>query len=302
MQRQWKALLVGLVSLAALGVGVVVGRVTAPRVAPAPIAVADGVTQQVGQAEVKAGEPKAPVAEGMMGPVASPEARAAAEVPWAVGTCPGGYGPGMMGWGAGMMEPGGVGGMMGNGMAPGYGMMGEPPAAPLTVDEARAAVEDFLRRWGDENLGIREIMVFDNHAYAQIVEQDTGIGAMEVLVDPVTKAVYPEHGPNMMWNTKYSPMQAGWQGMMMTWWAGGTPTPPSLDEATAVAQAQQFLETAFPGQGYQAAEPVPFYGYYTLHILKDGEPVGMLSVHGESGAVFLHFWHGRLVAMEEAGE
>jgi hypothetical protein len=29
----------------------------------------------------------------------------------------------------------------------------------------------------------------------------------------VTLAVYPGHGPNMMWNQKYSPMGGG--GMMM---------------------------------------------------------------------------------------
>jgi hypothetical protein len=38
-----------------------------------------------------------------------------------------------------------------------------------------------------------------------------------------------------------------------------------------------------------------FYGYYTFHIEKSGEPVGMLSVNGFSGAVWYHDWHGDLV-------
>ncbi len=43
----------------------------------------------------------------------------------------------------------------------------------------------------------------------------------------------------------------------------------------------------------------PFYGYYTLHILRDGETVGMLSVNGYSAQAFLHSWHGDFVEMTE---
>jgi hypothetical protein len=165
-------------------------------------------------------------------------------------------------------------------------------------------VETFLARLGDENLEVGEIMIFDNHAYAQIIEKDTGIGAMEVLVDPLTLAVYPEHGPNMMWNLKYSPMVRGnfaMMGMM-----GGflfddaqalePEMPISAQEAVQLAQA--YLDRFLPdAEADEHADP--FYGYYTLHILRDGETVGMLSVNGYNGQVFLHTWHGRLLEVSQ---
>jgi hypothetical protein len=223
----------------------------------------------------------------------------------------GGYGRGMMG--GGMMGSGAYGpGMMGLGSG-GYGpgMMGSGSSAlfgvePLTVEQAQEALTDYLAARGDENLVLGEIMIFDNHAYAEIVEADSGIGALELLVDPVTLAVYPEHGPNMMWNLKYSPMAGfGGYGIMGRWYSGGSARPldPSaemtVDPAEAVEAAQDYLDRYLPGTAV-GEEVDPFYGYYTLHILRDGTIVGMLSVNGYSGQVFLHTWHG--VFVEMAGE
>jgi hypothetical protein len=131
-------------------------------------------------------------------------------------------GPGMMGGhgGYGMMGPGMMGGhggygMMGPSMMGGYGYGVSNDVEPLTVGEAREAVESYLTSFGDSDLVIEEIMIFDNNAYAIIVEESTGIGAFELLVDPVTKAVFPEYGPNMMWNLKYGMMSSfGGYGMM----------------------------------------------------------------------------------------
>jgi hypothetical protein len=46
-----------------------------------------------------------------------------------------------------------------------------------------------------------------------------------------------------------------------------------------------------------------FPGYYTLHVLEDGETVGMLSVNSYTGQVFFHHWHGDFIEManEEHG-
>lgn len=209
---------------------------------------------------------------------------------------------GMMGGGilgTGMMG----GGMMGGGMMGGTRLYG---LEPLTLPEAEAALTDYLAALGDETLKLGEIMIFDNHAYAEIVETDTGIGAMEMLVDPVTQAVYPEHGPNMMWNLKYGPM-AGFGGSGMMGGMMGRLGVPGLaaDEPTvempvsaqeAVEAAQNYLDLYLPGT--EADEHAdPFYGYYTLHITRDGETVGMLSVNGYSAQVFLHSWHGGFVEM-----
>jgi hypothetical protein len=202
-----------------------------------------------------------------------------------------GYGRGMMGLGPGAYGPG----MMGFGSS---ALLG---AEPLSVEQAQEALADYLETLGDENLQVGEVMIFDNHAYAEIVEADSGIGAMQLLVDPVTLAVYPEHGPNMMWNLKYSPMAGyGMMGWMRGWYAGGQAIDPA-DEMTvspeqAVAAAQDYLDRYLPGAA--AAEEVnPYYGYYTLHILREGETIGMLSVNGYSGQVFLHTWHADFVEM-----
>jgi len=213
-----------------------------------------------------------------------------------------GYGPGMMGRGYGpdMMDG------YGPGMMDGYGWDDDLSGVePLSIDQAEGAVEGYLAALGDDDLALEEVMIFDNHAYAEVVEQSTGIGAMELLIDPVTLAVYPEHGPNMMWNLKYSPMAggAGGYGMMGPGMMGGriapsedvsAEMPVSADEA--VEAAQRYLDEALPGAEVdEHAEP--FYGYYTLHVTQGGEVIGMLSVNGYSGQVFPHTWHGDFIEM-----
>jgi hypothetical protein len=51
--------------------------------------------------------------------------------------------------------------------------------------------------------------------------------------------------------------------------------------------------------GAKADSALPFYGYYTLDILRDGQPAGMLSVNGYTQQVFVHTWHGDFVEMSE---
>jgi hypothetical protein len=194
--------------------------------------------------------------------------------------------------------------MMGSGMM-GTGMMGNgglyANATPLSLEAAQQALDQFLQSYKNEDLAVGEIMIFDNHAYAEIVEQSTGIGAMEMLVGPVTLAVAPEHGPNMMWNLKYGAM-AGYGGGMMGIY-GNTPSQPAeissempVTLEQAVESAQRYLDTYLPGT--QADEQAdPFYGYYTLHVLRDGKVIGMISVNGYTGQVFLHTWHGDFVEM-----
>lgn len=208
------------------------------------------------------------------------------------GAYPGGvYGPGMMG---------------GTGMMGDYGMMDgvwgsrAEDAEPLSIDQASQAVQETIDTLDDENLELGEVMIFDNHAYAQIIESDTGMGAMEVLVDPVTLDVYPEYGPNMMWNQRYGHMGSGrgygMGGMMGGWTGGSDDGEMSVSPEQAVEIAQNYLDEA--QSGAQADEHADaFYGYYTLHVLEDGEVAGMLSVNGTTGDVFPHTWHGNFVEM-----
>jgi len=215
-------------------------------------------------------------------------------------------GPGMMGgWQAG---PGGAYGMMGPGMMYQWSVPEGVPA--LSVEDATAAIEEYLADLGNDDLELHEVMVFDNHAYAEIVEKSTGIGAMEVLVHPLSMAVLPEPGPNMMWNLKYGHM-AGYggmmgpgQGMMGPGFNQGDLPDVSADMPVSAEQAvelaQDFLDAN--QSGLTAGEAEAFYGYYTLHTLRDGDVVGMLSVNGYSGDVFPHTWHGELITMSEVHE
>jgi hypothetical protein len=111
----------------------------------------------------------------------------------------------------------------------------------------------------------------------------------------------------MMWNLKYgginhSNMMGGGGGMMGGW--NYQETPPanvsaemSVAPEQAVTIAQEYLDANISG-ATAATDPMKFYGYYTLDFEKDGKIVGMLSLNGTSGQVFLHTWHGNFI--EEA--
>lgn len=223
-------------------------------------------------------------------------------------------GQGMMGGGFsngyGMMGYGNGYGMMRSGN--GYGMMGSygynnPAATPLTVDQAYQGAGTYLASLNNLDLKIAEVMVFDNNAYVRVIEQSTGIGAFELLVDPTTLAVYPEHGPNMMWNLKYAgvnhqSMMGGRGGMMGNALSSTTPADVSPDMPVssdqALQAAQQYLDTALPGTT-TAADADPFYGYYTIDFLRDGKIIGMLSINGFNSQIFMHTWHGTFIAAQD---
>lgn len=199
-------------------------------------------------------------------------------------------------------------GMMGSGMMGGYGFGGLADADPLSIEEAETAVNRYLASLGDNDLALGEVMIFDNHAYAQILDKSSNSGAFEVLVDPVSGNVYPEPGPNMMWNTEYGHMggtggygmMGGMMGRGMRGSFGFDPDAEiSVTGEEAIAIAQQYLDTYLNGTtADDTADPFP--GYYTIHILRDGETIGMMSVNAYTGQVFLHHWHGEFLEM--AGE
>lgn len=88
----------------------------------------------------------------------------------------------------------------------------------LDVELLEEKVNDYINNI-DENLEIADVFIFsDSDYYYSIVEKDTGMGAMELLVNPYTGSVYLEYGPNMMWNLKYGMMRnsnmMGFGGMM----------------------------------------------------------------------------------------
>ena len=73
--------------------------------------------------------------------------------------------------------------------------------------------------------------------------------------------------------------------------------PISADQA--LEYAQRYLDANAPGIEV-ADEADGFYGYYTIHVLRDGQIYGMLSVNGYSGQVWYHNWHGDFIDMRES--
>jgi len=221
-------------------------------------------------------------------------------------------------WG-GMM--GGRGGMMGRGygLGPSTGITGTIPygpggcpmyggwggstgtGTPISIEQAITAARQYVATYGNPDLTLTEVMEFTDNFYAEVAEKSTGVHALELLINRYTGAVSPEPGPNMMWNTKYGRM-GGWmggmlRGMMGGWWRrpgdSMTVTPEQAEQ-----QAQQWLDTYLPGT-IVAEEADTFYVYYTIHVLKNGQVYGMLSVNGYSGQVWYHTWHGDFIGMRE---
>ena len=214
-----------------------------------------------------------------------------------------GYGdPGMM-WNApgwddkdipcadeGVGRPGMMGGDWGA-MPCGQGYPAPGGTGSLSLEDAQAAVERYIQ--GYEGLHVTEVMEFERNFYAIVAEEDTGIGAIELLIDKGSGAVGPEPGPNMMWNARYG-MHGGRMGMGRMW-GGQASGEMVLSPREAEQAAQRWLDANLPGRS--AGEADAFYGYYTLHFLRDGQIDGMLSVHGSSGDVWFHSWHGGFIAM-----
>jgi len=187
-----------------------------------------------------------------------------------------------------------------------------PPPAPVTLDEAKAIAQQYLASLGNPNLGVKEIMEFQNNFYIIYYEKDTGIGAFEMLIwkevpsygmmgngmgmgggmmggNIMIGVIMPEPGPNMMWNTKYSMMR----GMMGSRWQPTASSQMQVSEQDAKSIAENYLSQNFSGAHVEGV--TRFYGYYTFDFERDGEIIGMLSVNGYNGNVWYHSWHGAFI-------
>jgi hypothetical protein len=161
------------------------------------------------------------------------------------------------------------------------------PTTSITIDKATEIAQRYLASLNNPDLAVGDVEEYLLNFYVQYYEKSTGIGAFEMLIDKYTGNIYPEPGPNMMWNTKY-----GMMGGMMGWYR--TPTaamPVTVDQAKTYAQ--QYLNTYYPGT--TVGEVKPFYGYYHVMVQLNGQHYGMLSVNGYTGQVWYHTWHGTFI-------
>jgi hypothetical protein len=137
---------------------------------------------------------------------------------------------------------------------------------------------------------VKQVEEYTNTFYVQVNEANSGKGAFELLINKQTASIYPEMGPNMMWNIKYGMMRSGILGGIY-----GTPaTTLQVTETQATTNAQTYLNTYVIGA--TTGDVTAFYGYYTIEILNGGTTYGMLSVNGYSGQVWFHTWHGTFIS------
>jgi hypothetical protein len=160
-----------------------------------------------------------------------------------------------------------------------------------TFDDVKKASEKYLSDSGLKDIKIKEIMEFSNNFYIETVEESTEIGAIELLLDKADGRIFPEFGPNMMWNLKY--------GMHVNLNLDKDKLNMKISEEEAINIANNYL-TKISQNEIAGNEAQQFYGYYTLDTVnKDGTGVGMLSVNGFTGQVWYHKWHGTFIETKE---
>lgn len=167
-------------------------------------------------------------------------------------------------------------------------------SGPISLTNAQAAVQSYLTGLKNSNLAIEEIIIFDNNAYARIIEKDTGFGAFGLMVDPAKLQVSAEPGPDMKWNLKYSAGVTGGSGTASA--KITSPDKMTITPAAALKAAQEYLTKNLPGYSLDQ-KTSSFYGYYTVNYLKDGKFEGMLGVNGLTEEVLPYTWHGVYVEM-----
>src|SRR5512134_2819568 len=103
----------------------------------------------------------------------------------------------------------------GGGCHRGFGGFGytSPPytynGQSLNITTAKTIAQNYIASTGNPDLAVKEIEEYAGNFYVLVAEKSTGNGAFELLVDRYTGSIFPEMGPNMMWNTKYGMMRGG---------------------------------------------------------------------------------------------
>ncbi len=171
------------------------------------------------------------------------------------------------------------------------GFVGSGKTINLSFEDIEDLTNEYLEKNNLSGLEIAEIMEFSKNFYIEVYESNTGIGAIELLVDKNSGAIFPEYGPNMMWNLKY--------GMHSEIPLSQNDIKMDISEDEAVSLAEKYLVKTNTGES-AGDEVEKFYGYYTIHTLtENGDIAGMLSVNGSNGNVWYHDWHGIFIDMTE---
>ncbi len=137
-------------------------------------------------------------------------------------------------------------------------------------------------------------MQFSSNFYAEVEEKNTGIHAFELLIDRYTGSCVFRTRPE--YDVEHSLRAHGWNDGPLGRATGRRAGCCYPERAREIAQG--WLDKFLPGTSAEEQADA-FYGYYTIHVIKDGQVYGMLSVNGYSGDVWYHTWHGDFVSMKE---
>lgn len=150
------------------------------------------------------------------------------------------------------------------------------------------AQELLKERYGNQ-FQITDMVAYSNSPYYLVVrEENKEEAAFALMFDPRRRVVYPEYGPNMMWNRNYG------MAFMMGW--NGKTNRSRINREQALENAEDFARRnglRARNKGYQ------FSGYYSFYVENNNQPVGLVSVNAYSGEVWAHNWHGNLTEIIE---
>src|SRR3989304_8414023 len=133
-------------------------------------------------------------------------------------------------------------------------LFGSRETVNLDFNEVESLTEKYLDENNLSNLEISEIMEFSQNFYIELIEKDTALGAMELLVDKSSGVIFPEYGPSMMWNLKY--------GMHSRIPLSQSSIDMPIDEDEALDIAGKYMAKINTGES-AGDEAEKFYGYYT---------------------------------------
>lgn len=180
----------------------------------------------------------------------------------------------------------------------------------LSVDQIKQYINDYLTEY-TEDLEIADIFIYkDSDYYISIIEKDTGRGAMEVMINPYTGEIYPEHSAKMMWNEKYN-MHGGYSMMDNRRWnmmrgthrynsnnynynTSNSSNSDEISKEEAVKIADNYVKNNISEEFSVSEEGYKFYGYYTFYIRDQRDIIDIISVNYYTGEVWYRDWHGEL--------
>ena len=193
-------------------------------------------------------------------------------------------GYGMMG-GQGVAGTGGGYGMMGGGYdAKSLGV--DLTNGEVTTSDQVVAITKAYTQKTNKDVIVGELHEFVNGFEVELKEGATGAKAYEVMVYKKGGQIITEMGPNIMWNTKYGPMNWGNTGAV------------TVSEEQAANTAQEFVTKM--GQGYSIGKPELAPGYYEFMVQKDGKDYSEIDVNGYTGQVWLENWQGPIIKTIDA--